>query len=335
MTNSNSTDALVPKGVARFSVPRVASTQNVVFVLVPKFSMVAFSSAIETLRIANQLTGQTLYCWSVLSEDGAPVRASNGVQVSVDSAIGQTPREAIIFACSGVEPRKMTGQVIPNWIREQWRLGRTVGGLCTGAYTLAKAGILQDACFTLHWENLAAFEELYPHLHPAKQLYAIDNKILTCAGGAASMDLFAHLILETYGAQLARNVLNMCMVPYHRNGDEDQLATNALQIGIRNARLTEILTYFEDNIEEIVSLEELSRQVGVSRRQIERLFRKHTGMSPRKYLTNMRLHRGRALLAETDTSVTEVAVACGFRSATHFSKLYRQEFGHSPYRFMV
>ncbi|MDG2231976.1 MAG: hypothetical protein P8K82_09970, partial [Paracoccaceae bacterium] len=126
----------IPRGVAHYAISHSAKTQTVVFLLVPKFSMAAFSAAIETLRIANQLTGQPLYQWSIISEDGAAVSASNGVSVGVDGQMEGTERDAVIFVCSGVEPHKMTSAKSANWIREQWRRGQTVGGLCTGAYTL-------------------------------------------------------------------------------------------------------------------------------------------------------------------------------------------------------
>lgn len=325
----------IPKGVAHYSIPHCARTQQVVFLLAPKFSMAAFSAAVETLRIANQLTGQPLYQWSIISEDGGAVYASNGVSVGVDGPMEVTEREAFIFVCSGVEPQKMASANSANWIREQWRRGQTVGGLCTGAYTLAKAGILEGRTFTLHWENMEPFREIYPHLDPVSQLYAIDNRIMTAAGGASATDLFVRLIKDVHGQTLASQVLNMCILPFHREASDRQIASNAAQIGARNHKLTEIITYFENNIEDPIGLDTLSRRLQISRRQMERLFKRYLGQTPKQFLSDMRLQRGRALLAETNCSVAEVSAACGFQSATHFSKRYREKFGHSPHRFSV
>ena len=127
------------------------------------------------LRIANQLSGQALFEWEVLSETGAPVACSNGLEVNVDGPLRATRPRAMIFVCAGVEPEKSASRPVSDWLRQQWRSGRTVGGLCTGAYALAKAGILEGRSFTLHWENLPPFVETFGHLRPLEQLYCIDS----------------------------------------------------------------------------------------------------------------------------------------------------------------
>lgn len=335
MTNLPDQRGIVPNGVAHVAIGDVGGAQSVVFVLLPQFSMSAFSSAIEPLRIANQLTSKPLFYWTILSEDGDPVMASNGIMVCVDGALGDTEREAQIFVCSGVEPQKTTSSVVANWLRLQWRTGRIVGGLCTGAYALAKAGILQNVRFTLHWENIAAFREIYPDLDPIEQLYTQDGRIMTCGGGSAATDMFVKLIRDTYGHFLAQGVLNMCLVPFHRDATDKQTASQSARIGTRNQKLSDIMTFFEDNIEEDIDLDHVGQRVGISRRQMERLFKRYTDNTPRKILSDMRLQRGRSLLAETNLSVAEVAAASGFASASHFSKKFRDKFGHSPHRFMM
>lgn len=332
--NSCAPTGLVPKGVAFVEHPHPHQTQSVLFVLMPQFSMAAFSAAIEPLRIANQLTGKPLYRWELASEDGCAVKASNGVLVSVDAELGDTPRDAIIFACSGVEPQRETSKTIADWLRAQWRNGRRVGGLCTGAYALAKAGILGGKKFTLHWENIPAFKEIFPDLNPIEQLYAIDNRILTCAGGSAATDLFLRLIQDEHGTILARSVLNMCLIPIHREEADRQKQPHSSLIGTRNLKLNEIVTYFEENLEESIDLDHVGAIVGISRRQMERLFKKYSGTTPRGFLLDMRLQRGRELLAGTNLSVAEVAAAVGFSGSTHFSKRYREKFGNSPHRPM-
>lgn len=161
---------LIPKGVAYVPLDGAVGTEQVTFVLLPNLSMLAFTSAIEPLRIANQLTGKPLYEWRTVSEDGQPVRCSNGVEIVVDVALNEATTTGSVFVCSGVEPDASSSQRVADWIRRQWRGGRKVGGLCTGAYTLAKAGILEDKVFTLHWENIAPFRESYPELDPREQM---------------------------------------------------------------------------------------------------------------------------------------------------------------------
>ncbi|MEP5012532.1 MAG: helix-turn-helix domain-containing protein, partial [Marinomonas sp.] len=237
--------------------------------------------------------------------------------------------------CPGVQPELTSSQKMADWIRHQWRFGRTVGGLCSGAYTLARAGILSGRTFTLHWENIPPFCEHFPDLHPVEQLYAIDDRILTCGGGAAATDLFMKLIYQRHGGALARSVLNMCLHSVQRSETERQQSSTSANIGTRNEKLLHIIAHFQDHLEDDIDLDDLTNTLGVSRRQIERLFRTHLDTTPRRYLQELRLHRARILLAETDMPVVDVAIACGYESAGNFSKRFRETFGISPHKFSM
>ncbi|CUH52981.1 GlxA family transcriptional regulator [Shimia marina] len=326
-------DPIIPKGVAHVPVDAVTTPDPIIFALQPNLSMLAFTSAIETLRIANQLTGQNLYSWATMSETGENVRCSNGIEIGIDSPLGETPANAAVFICSGVQPERAASQRMADWIRLQWRVGRRVGGLCTGAYTLAKAGILEGRSFTLHWENIPPFREQFPNLSPLEQLYAIDDRIMTSGGGVAPMDLFLKLIYDRHGAQLARAVLNMCLHTVQRSETDRQQSSTAALIGNRNDKLVRIISYFEENLEETVDLDSVTRDMGVSRRQMERLFKQHLNTTPKRFLQELRLQKARILLAETDMAVVEVATACGYESVGNFSKRFREAYGMSPHRF--
>lgn len=326
-------EPVIPKGVAHVDVDAPVEPEHIIFVLLNNLSMLAFTSAIEPLRIANQLTGHSLYRWTTMSEDGENVRCSNGIEIGIDSQIGDTPAGSRIFVCSGVQPEQNTSQRVADWVRHQWRIGRTVGSLCTAAYTLARAGILSGHKFTLHWENIAPFREHFPDLDPVEQLYTIDNRVLTCGGGSAATDLFLKLIYDTHGPVLAQAVLNMCLHTVQRSETDRQQSSTSASIGVRNDKLVRILAYFEENMEDTVDLHVVTDELGISRRQMERLFRHHLDTTPKKYLQDLRLQRARILLAETDMSVVEVATACGYESAAYFSKRFRETFGISPHRF--
>jgi len=328
-------DGLIPKGVARVEMEDTPEPEHFVFLLIPNMSMLAFSAAIEPLRVANQLTGKVLYRWTMMSEDGASVRCSNGVELGADCALGETPVGSHIFVCSGVQPELATSKKVADWVRFQWRSGRTVGGLCTGAYTLARAGILKGKSFTLHWENQIPFRETYPDLEVSEQLYVIDDRIMTSGGGAAATDLFLQLIYERHGPMLSQAVLNMCLHFVHRSDADSQQSSKSAALGIRNEKLIQIITMFDDLLDQQIDLDELAYKVGISRRQLERLFVRHIGKTPKRYLVDLRLQRARALMAETDLPVSEVAAACGFETVSHFSKRFREQFGMSPYSFSV
>ena len=303
------------------------------FVLLPKFTMLAFSSAIEPLRMANQLTQQVLFRWTVLSDDGGPVACSNGVPVMVDGPWNAAKPEGIVLVVSGVEPEGKASVALGDWLRGLWRRGRMVGGLCTGAYALAQAGILKGRRFTMHWDNTTAFSENFPDLEPSRQVFSIDDRVMTCAGGVAAADLMLKLISDRFGAELGQEVMNMCLLTQRRDEADSQTASLATRLGTRHDKLLQAAAYLEARIEEELDLDGCAAHLNLSRRQIERLFNRYLGLTPVRYMNDLRLARGRALLAETDMKVTDVAVACGYASTSHFSKSFRKKYGVSPYRF--
>lgn len=329
----NDSQRFLPKGSAHVALPVQPEPVLVSFVLLPKFTMLAFSSAIEPLRMANQLTGQMLFRWQTFSDCGQPVACSNGVPVVVDGAWAEAKPEGIIFACSGVEPEGKASPALGDWLRGLWRRGRTVGGLCTGAYALAQAGILRGKRFTMHWDNIDAFIENHPDLAPARQVFCIDERVMTCAGGVAAADLMLKLIADRFGATLAQQVMNMCLLTQRRDEADQQTASLAARLGTRHDKLLQAAAFLEARIEDGFDLDACAAHLNLSRRQIERLFSTHLGITPVRYMNDLRLARGRALLAETDMKVTDVAVASGFASASHFSKSFRKKYGVSPYRF--
>ncbi len=328
-------DAIIPKGVAHLEIPPGQKTETISFLLLPKLSMLAFTSAVEPLRIANQLTGQTLFKWQVVTETGDPIRCSNGVQLGADCSLDEANLTGRLIVCSGIEPETVISDKVTGALRKHWRMGGEVGGLCTGAYALAKAGILKGHDFTLHWENIPPFRQNHPELEPLDQLYVIDRRIMTCGGGSSATDLFLRIISDRLGTQLAHAVLNMCLHPVHRSEEETQTSSRAALLGTRNRKLLQILRFMEENVEELFTLDDLAQMFRVSRRQIERLFLSHVGTTPKQYLTDLRLRRGRMLLAETDLKVSDVAASCGFESANHFSRRFREKYGVSPHRFQT
>ncbi|TMV72253.1 GlxA family transcriptional regulator, partial [Thioclava sp. BHET1] len=292
--------------------------------------MQAFSSALEPLRIANQLTGQMLYRWHTVTLGGGSVHFSNGVMVTPDGAMGELPRNAMVLACAGVEPEHSVDPAACVWIRNAWRRGHVVGGICTGAYTLAGAGLLGDHEFTLHWENIDAFEGHHPDLHPMRQLYTTDRRVVTCGGGTAATDLMLHLIGRDYGPELCRTIMDMCIHPAARAAKDQQHSSHSFRFGIRHARLSAVLAEMEADLGTDAPLAEIAERHGLSRRQLERLFLRYVGKSPSRFRMQLRLERARILLTTTEKTVSEIAFACGYDSANTFSRQFTRELGVSP-----
>ncbi len=321
---------LVPRGAAFVAVQARAEPGKYLFLLVPGFTLLAFSSALDPFRIANQLSQKPLYHWRVASEDGAPVTSSSGVTVQVDAALDRIDRDTTLFVCSGTMGQGGASRHLLGLLARHHRFGGRVGGICTGADALARAGLLTGRRFTLHWENQPGLVERFPDLTPSDRAFEIDHRVLTCGGGAAATDLALTLIEQDYGRAFAAAVSDMCLHRAIPGEDRPQRPSLASRLPSRNPLLVRIIKLMAAHVEDPLPLAELARQAGFSRRHVERLFTIHLGQSPGKYYMHLRLDHARSLLGETDLSLAEVAAACGFSTQSYFTAAFRARFGGPP-----
>jgi len=311
--------------------------RSIVFFLVSDFSMIAFATAIEPLRIANRMLEQDYYTWRLASLDGEPVNASNGVEVAVSSSLKaerenltNSRRPTNMFLCSGMNVEASQNKSLFAYIRENKNSGVTVGGICTAAFLLAAAGLLKGKRCAIHWENLPGFAEHFPDVDVYADLYEKDGNTWTCAGGTAALDMMLSMIEGDLGEDLVNRVCEQALTDRVRSANDRQRLPLRARLGVQNAKVLSIIEYMEANIAEPLQLVEIAEFVGLSRRQIERLFQQHMGRSPARYYLEIRLDRARHLLVQSTMPVVDVAIACGFVSASHFSKCYREMYGKSP-----
>jgi transcriptional regulator GlxA family with amidase domain len=305
-------------------------TQTFGFLLIPRFSLLAFASALEPLRAANRASGRTLYDWRLLSLDGNAVPSSSGVEVNCDADTESVERLHTILVVSGLHGIEYEDRATIGWLRRQARQGVRLGAISTGAYLLARAGLLDGYRCTIHWENLAAFAEAFPDLDISDELFEIDRNRLTCSGGEAALDMMLRLIQLEHGRDLATAVSENFIHERIRDQNDQQRMALRTRLGISHPKMLGVIALMEENLEEPLSRAELARRAGLSTRQLERLFRKYLGRTPTRYYLEMRLNRARTLLHQTSMSVLDVALACGFVSASHFSKCYREYFSRTP-----
>lgn len=303
-----------------------------VFLLAPKLSMIAFASAIEPLRLANRLSGQSLYKWMLVSQNGDPVCCSNGTTFQVDGGLGDVPRGASVVVVSGVDAHEAATKPMLTFLRRQSRLGVPIGALCTGTLLLAKAGLLDGRRCTIHWENQAAFREEFIDVELTNRLFEIDGDRFTCAGGIAATDLMLTLIARDCDTELVSSIADQIIHTPLRGDREEQRLSVPARIGVRHPKLVSIIQMMEQNLEEPMSPSILAQFAKMSTRQLERLFRRYLNRSPKRYYMELRLQKARNLLLQTEMSVINVALACGFTSPSHFSKCYRAYFNRTPYR---
>jgi transcriptional regulator GlxA family with amidase domain len=305
--------------------PRVYS-----FFLVPNFSMMAFTAAVEPLRSANRMSGSQLYSWRVISKDGRPISASNRLQVVADAAIADVDACESLFVCAGIDAHRYDDRQVLAWLRRIARQGGMVGSLCTGTHLLARAGLLNGYRCTIHWEDLEAFADEHPELEVTDDIFEIDRNRITCSGGTAALDLMLHMITLEHGAELAGKVSEQFIHERIREAHDHQRMALQSRVGVSDPKLLSAIAEMEANLEEPLPLPDIAEAVGLSTRQLERLFKKHLGRTPSRYYRELRLHHARLMLMQGSASILSIALAAGFVSASHFSRRYREYFGRTP-----
>jgi AraC family transcriptional regulator, glycine betaine-responsive activator len=303
-----------------------------VFVLLDQFTMLCFSCAIECLRIANRMAGKTLYTWKIAGEGGEVAVCSNGTAFRLDIDLDEISREDVILLCGGIDVQKATSKRLVNWLRREARRGTIIGGLCTASHCLASAGLLDGKKATIHWENQDSFAEEFPEVNLTKSIFVMDGNRYTTAGGTSSIDLMLKIIAQDHGEELASTVADQLIYSTIRTDQDTQRLSIPTRIGVRHPKLSQVIQMMEHNLEEPISPAILAEDVGMSTRQLERLFRRYLNRSPKRYYMELRLQKARNLLMQTDMSVINVALACGFASPSHFSKCYRAHYNTTPYR---
>lgn len=306
--------------------------QSIALVLVPEFTMMPVTSAIEPLRLANRMADKQLYKWTLHSLDGQPVAASNGILTMVNGDLESVPQDAAVIVCGGLDIQRHTDKRLLSWLRKVSRRGVDIGAVCTGAHVLAEAGLLDGYKCTIHWENLPGFTEAFPDIDITGGLFEIDEDRFTSAGGTTALDMMLSLITSQHGPDMAAQVAETVLHSPIRHHSENQRLSLPARIGARHPKLVAIIERMEENLEDPLSPSLLAKQAGLSTRQLERLFRRYLDRSPKRYYLELRLKKARSLLLQTDMSVINVALACGFSSPSHFSKCYRAYYGRTPYR---
>ena len=313
-----------PVAVESFAMP-----QDFYFLLLPGFSAIGFISAIEPLRVANRFRSG-LYRWQVLSIEGGAVQASNGMSVNADGALQPLAKGATLLVVAGFEPLGSFSPTLQHWLRKLDHDGVVLGGIDTGTVVLAEAGLLDGHRVTLHWEAQEAFKESYPQLQVTQELFEVDRRRITSAGGTASIDLMLDLIAQAHGPALAIQVSEQFVLGRIRPRQDHQRMQIASRYGISNKKLVQVIGEMERNTEQPLNTLVLAESVQVTRRQLERLFRLYLHDTPSGFYLRLRLDKARQLLRQTDMSVLEVSIACGFESASYFTRCYRGRFERCP-----
>ena len=302
---------------------------NIGFLLAPDFPLLTMSGALDVLRHANRFAPQPRYRFTTYALDGAPALASNGLAIDAKD-LEETARPDWLFVVCGFHPERITEDRILNWLRRLASRGVKLGGVSAGSFILARAGLLVGRECAVHWEYAGAFEEMWPDAELTDRLYVIENDRATCAGGAATMDMFLRMVADELGADVAAKASEQMLLDRVRSTLDRQTSAAMFRAKTRSRALAQAIGAMEDHLDAPLSMIEIAEMVRLTRRQLHRLFREHTGLAPTDFYRDLRLRYARNLLRQTPTKVIDVALASGFGSHSHFSKVYREHFGVSP-----
>lgn len=300
------------------------------FFLVPDFSMISLAAVVDPLRMANRISNEKLYTWSFYCHQDQTINASNGLPFSPTKMQEDVDELNTLFVVAGIGAQQINDASLLSWLRKLKRQKVNLGSTSTGSLLLAKAGILKQQKCTIHWENIESLTEQYPGLQVTGELYEIDGDIMTCSGGLAGLDLMLQLIALKHGEKLAKDIAEQCIHPAIRPAYEKQRMDLQLRHHTHHPRLLKAVELMRSNIEEVLTCQDIASLVGLSVRQMERLFKVFLSITPSNHYLQLRLERARHLVLQSNLSMLQISTACGFSSTSYFSLCYRKQFNCTP-----
>jgi transcriptional regulator GlxA family with amidase domain len=310
---------------------------HVAFCVVPEFPLTSLSVGIDALRVANRMAGKPLFRWTVLSPDGQPIAANCGLSLIVDGRFpdprrsGQPGEDADMgLVVSGFDPQKYCLPALRRFLTMLKRRNSAVGAVASGTHILAEAGLLEGAACTIHWENRTALIERFPGLDVRSQLFVADRGIYTCGGSSSVYDMMLWIISERAGAPIAARVAEQSLLSSIRRSEEAARRPFGPGMGTPGPLVARALEIMDRQVAEPGPIAAFAATLGVSQRQLERQFRAELGETPSACYRRLRIEHAARLILQTDLSMAEVGIACGFASSAHFSRTYRRVLGRTP-----
>ena len=302
--------------------------QHVTFCLCPGFSLFSIAAALDVMRHANRFASSEYYRWTFLSENNRAVTDSNGIALSPGADIAMAATSARAFIVAGFDASQIRQPGLCAWLATQARNGQVIGGISNGAFLLAASGLLNQYSATTHWEDFESFCLLYPEVHARYQRFVIDRNRISCAGGSATLDLFLELARQDLGNEVALKISRQMLLQEQSivlPGSTSRTPGRQYSPPVQRA-----LSLIEAGVGQSITVSQLAQRIGISRRDLLRLFHKELNNTPSRVLSQRRLDRARSLILNTGLPMITIAESVGFSSQSHLTTSYRAEFGITP-----
>ncbi len=301
------------------------------FLLIPGFSLVALSCAIDSLRAANKEVGKPYFAWSLISEEGCPVSSSSGIHMQCDQLEVANDADTIAV-CGGDSSHSFYSTKIEHWLKMQARGNKNIGAISDGSFIVAACGLFDNCRSTIHWKCQSAYRERFANLDIRVSILEVDGNRFSCAGGTSSLDLMFNFFTNTLNAATIGRIADNFFHDKIRNVEQLQPVTSGYMYAGRNTILSKALVIMANHLETLISIKQIAEQLSISHRQLDRLFLRHFDKSPNQYYREMRLDRAAGLLRQTELGVNEIALRCGFQTSSHLTKYFKSRYKTTPLR---
>jgi len=305
------------------------SPRRFAFVLIPRFTMLSLSCAIDGLRSANVDCQPGSYTWELISAQTGPVISSSEVPLAVCS-LHDAQKPDVIIICGGERSHDYVNANLTHWLHGQAKTNIPIGSVSDGAFVMAQAGLFDGHRSTIHWKCLDAYAERFPKLDIRSSLIEIDRNRFSCAGGTPCLDLMLNFISQDLGSGAVAKIANNYFHDTLRHGTQSQHLASAFRFAGHSQALTQALLMMESNLEHPMQIVEIARRLKISHRQLDRLFERFLKTSPAQYFRTLRLARAAGLLSQTGLNISEIAFGCGFQSSSHLGRYFKDEYGMTP-----
>lgn len=312
-------------------------TRQVTILLMPGFCFYTVTTLVEALAMANRVADRKAYRWRFVSADERHVLSSAGIALEADGhvdldrlGLSSAGRTDMLFVPSDLPPASPLWASVRRYVLDQAELGALVAGIGRGVFLLADAGLLEERRCAVHWQHLKEMKQRFTRVEADCHLYEHGETLLTCAGQTAVLDFILSVVRHDLGAEVASGLCDQHVVEQVRPARHRQRQPETTAVATSNPKLAAVVTLMRENPAPPLQLATVARRVGMSRRQIERLFELEGQEAPTRFYLHVRLEKAQQMLRRTALPVVDIGMACGFVSASHFSKCYRKRFGHSP-----